>query len=118
MTSMRRVPAVAALLAVVACAVLAQTTGQIRGSVVGDDGNPLSGVKVLASSSSAGTRSFTTGKDGSFRFVTLPPGSYTVSFTRADYADVQKNAVVRLDGTATVNAKMFRISGGTGAPAE
>jgi uncharacterized protein (DUF2141 family) len=111
MNAIRRAAATAALLMILALAAVAQTTGQIRGAVVDDDGNPLAGVKVQATSSSAGTRSFTTGKDGNFRFVTLPPGSYTVSFTRADYADVQKSAVVRLDGTVTLNAKMFRLSG-------
>lgn len=103
--------AAAALLVVFGLAVSAQTTGQIRGRVVDDEEKPLEGVKVQLESAAIGTRTFTTGKDGHFRFLTLPPGNYTVNFTRADYADVQKSAVVALDRTVTLNAKMFKVSG-------
>jgi hypothetical protein len=33
-----------------------------------------------------------------------------VTFTRESYSQVEKNATVRLDGTAIVNAKLFRLS--------
>ena len=102
-----------------ACAVLAcllavpalrgQTSGQIRGTVVDDDGKALEGVKVEAKAASY-TRTLTTGKDGQFRFALLPPGPYKVTFTRESYSQVEKNATVRLDGTAIVNAKLFRLS--------
>lgn len=95
------------------CAGLAltgQTSGQIRGKVVDDEGNALDGVKVEAVTSSA-TRTATTGKDGQFRFALLAPGTYKVTFSRAAYSQVEKNANVRLDGTATVNAKLFRLAG-------
>ena len=105
-----RTAAAAALLAILALSLSAQTTGQIRGRVIDDAEKPLEGVKVELTSSKIGTKTFTTGKDGDFRFLTLPPGSYTVTFTRADYADVQKNAVVGLDRTVTLNAKMFKLS--------
>ncbi len=110
MNTIRRAAAGAALL-FLGLALCAQTTGQIRGTVVDDAGNPLAGVQVMANSTTAGARTFTTGKDGGFRFVAVHPGPYVVSFTRKDFADVQKNATVRLDATVTVNAKMFRISG-------
>jgi hypothetical protein len=102
-----------------ACAVLtwmilvpalrAQTSGQIRGTVVDDDGKALDGVKVEAKAASS-IRTFTTGKDGQFHFALLPPGAYKVTFTREAYSQVEKNATVRLDGTAIVNAKLFRLS--------
>jgi Carboxypeptidase regulatory-like domain len=95
------------------CAGLAlrgQTSGQIRGTVVDDEGKALDGVKVEATTSSA-TRMATTGKDGQFRFPLLAPGTYKVTFTREAYSQVEKNANVRLDGTATVNAKLFRLGG-------
>jgi hypothetical protein len=110
MRLIRRTAAEAALL-VLGLALGAQTTGQIRGTVIDEAGKPLEGVKVVATSPATGSRTFTTGKDGSFRFAPVRPDNYTVSFTRPDYAEVQKNATVRLDGTVTVNAKMFRISG-------
>jgi hypothetical protein len=102
-----------------ACAVLtclllvpalrAQTSGQIRGTVVDDDGKALDGVKVEVKAASS-TRIFTTGKNGQFHFALLPPGTYKVTFTREAYSQVEKNATVRLDGTAIVNAKLFRLS--------
>ena len=87
-----------------------QTSGQIRGTVVDDEGHALGGVKVEALASSA-TRTATTGKNGEFRFALLPPGTYRVTFTRDTYSQVEKNANVRLDGTVTVNAKLFRLAG-------
>jgi hypothetical protein len=94
-----------------AAAAWAQTTGQIRGRVVGDDGQALAGVKVEANTPSSGSRSVTTGKDGQFRFPLLSPGTYKVTFTRESYSQVEKQATVRLDGTVTVNAKLFKLSG-------
>ena len=111
MKSIRRAVASAVLLVLFAAAPGAQTTGQIRGTVIDEAGKPLEGVTVIATSTASGARTFTTGKNGGYRFAVVPPGNYVVSFTRKDYADVQKNATVRLDGTVTVNAKMFRISG-------
>ena len=97
----------ACLLAVTA--LRAQTSGQIRGTAVDDDGNALDGVKVEARTASY-TRTLMTGKSGQFRFALLPPGSYKVTFSRESYSQVEKNATVRLDGTAVVNAKLFRLS--------
>ncbi len=91
----------------------AQTSGQIRGSVVDDDGKALEGVKVVATMGSS-DRVLTTGKDGTFRFPLLSPGTYKVTFTREAYSQVEKNATVRLDGTVTVNAKLFRLTASGG----
>ncbi len=88
----------------------AQTSGQIRGTVVDDDEKALENVKVEIKAASS-SRVFTTGKNGQFHFALLPPGSYKVTFTRESYSQVEKNANVRLDGTATVNAKLFRLTG-------
>ena len=99
--------ALACLLAVPA--LLAQTSGQIRGTVVDGDGKALEGVKVEAKAASS-TWTLTTRKDGQFRFALLPPGNYRVTFTREAYSQVEKNATVRLDGTTLVNAKLFRLS--------
>jgi hypothetical protein len=89
-------------------ALRAQTSGHIRGTVVDDDGNPLAGVQVQAIHASA-SRATKTGKDGQFRFSMVPPGSYKVRFFLPAYSEVEKNATVRLDGTATVDAKLFRL---------
>ena len=110
--AIRTACAVTACLLVV-LALGAQTSGQIRGTVVDDDGKALEGVKVEAKAASS-TRVFTTGKDGQFRFALLSPGSYKLTFTRESYSQVEKNANVRLDGTATVNAKLFRLGAAGG----
>jgi len=93
----------------------AQTAGHIRGTVVDDDGKPLEGVQVVATHNSA-ARSTKTGKDGQFRFSMVPPGSYIVHFSLPEYSEVEKHANVRLDGTATVDAKLFRLSASTTSP--
>ena len=87
-----------------------QTAGHIRGTVVDDDGKALEGVQVEASGPSSSRRATTTAKDGQYRFPMIPPGSYKVRFSLKSYSEVEKNAVVRLDGTATVNAKLFRLT--------
>jgi len=110
---MRSIALRALVLAVVCAlsglALRAQTAGHIRGTVVDDDGKALEGVQVEASASSA-SRATKTGKDGQFRFFMIPPGSYKVRFSLEKYSEVEKNATVRLDGTATVNAKLFRLA--------
>ena len=103
---------IAALVLICTLAVLpvsGQTAGHIRGTVVDDDGKPLEGVQVEATQSSA-KRSTKTGKDGQFRFSMIPPGAYVVHFSFPKYSEVEKRANVRLDGTATVDAKLFRLS--------
>jgi hypothetical protein len=92
-----------------AAAVRAQVSGQIRGTAIDEAEKGLIGVKVEISEPSTGTRVATTDKEGRFRFVGLRPGVYKVLFTLESHADVQKNAVVHLDGTSSVNAKMFRV---------
>lgn len=112
MRSIRRGIAGAGLFCFALAAILhAQTSGRMRGTVVDDDEKALDGVKVEARSSSS-ARTTTTGKDGQFHFPLLPPGTYKVTFTREAYSQVEKNATVRLDGTAIVNAKLFRLTAG------
>ncbi len=108
-----RASALILLCMVAGIALPAQTAGQIRGTVVDDDGKALAGVQVEASAAS-NSRATKTGKDGQFRFFTIPPGNYKVRFTLQAYSEVEKNATVKLDGTATVNAKLFRLSASPG----
>lgn len=110
--AIRAVCAVAAGLLVV-LALVAQTSGQIRGTVVDDDDKALEGVKVEARAESS-VRVVTTGRDGRFHFALLTPGPYKVTFTHEAYSQVEKNATVRLDGTVIVNAKLFRLTAASG----
>ena len=99
------------VMAFAAAAVRAQVSGKIEGTVVDEAGKGLAGVKVEAAEPANGTRTTSTDKAGRYRFVGLRPGAYKVTFTLDSHADVQKNGNVRLDGTVTINAKMFRIAG-------
>ncbi|HEY6843078.1 MAG TPA: TonB-dependent receptor, partial [Thermoanaerobaculia bacterium] len=85
----------------------AQTTGDIQGTVTDQSGGLLPGATVEATSPNLqGSRTATSGADGHYRLVSLPPGQYRVTATLSGFASVQKNATVQLDSTATVNLQM------------
>ncbi|HEY2796489.1 MAG TPA: carboxypeptidase-like regulatory domain-containing protein, partial [Thermoanaerobaculia bacterium] len=98
----------AALLLLVATSVaLAQTTGEITGTVTGTDGRPLPGVTVEATSPSLqGTRVSVTGNDGTFRFISLPPGSYKVKGSLSGFTTVERLATVKLDAAIQVQMQL------------
>ena len=104
-----RIAALLLVCSVVTVSLPAQTAGHIRGTVVDDDGKPLANVEVQATHSSS-NRTTKTDKEGRFRFSMIPPGAYKVHFSLPQYSEVEKNANVRLDGTATVDAKLFRLT--------
>jgi carboxypeptidase family protein/TonB-dependent receptor-like protein len=87
--------------------VVAQTTGTIEGTVTDQNGGPLPGVTVeITSPNLQGTRTATTGNDGRFRFVSVPPGQYKVTGNLSGMGAAAKNATVTLDSTATANLQM------------
>jgi len=56
------------------------TSGSVGGTVTDEAGAPISGATVTLTSNDQGfTRTTTTGASGTFRFVSLPVGSYTVN---------------------------------------
>lgn len=74
------------LLAILICcgSALAQTVdskskGVITGRVVGEDGQPLAGASVQASSRTGTTRTAISAEDGSFRLTGLSPTNYTLT---------------------------------------
>src|ERR1043166_9932644 len=56
-------------------------SGSARSGVVSDaSGGPIPGVTVTATNTATGVvRTAVTGSDGSYRFPSLPPGTYTVT---------------------------------------
>src|ERR1022692_2698960 len=95
------------LLLLAPLAVFAQTTGTIEGTVTDQNGGALPGVSVdLTSPSLQGTRTATTDGSGRYRFVSLPPGKYTVTGNLSGFGNVQKTANVTLDSTASVNLQL------------
>ena len=100
----------AACLLLVAPLVVAQTTGTIEGTVTDQNGGTLPGVTVEAKSPNLqGMRTATTANDGRYRFVSLPPGMYTVSASLSGFSTVQKTAQVTLDATSTM---VFALASG------
>jgi hypothetical protein len=95
--------AVSCALACPAAVSIAQTTGGISGWISDSTGAPLPGVTAeITSPSLQGRRSATAGRDGTFRFVALPPGSYKLTASLPGFATVEKTVAVELDATASV----------------
>jgi outer membrane receptor protein involved in Fe transport len=86
----------------------AATTGEIFGIVRDDEGRPLPGVTVTASSPALqGTRTATTDSAGEYRFPLLAPGQYQISITMSGFESLtRENVVVQLDQTTRVNAQL------------
>jgi len=86
------------MLLLVPCALLAQTgSSALAGSVTDPSGGALPGVNVTATNNATGfNRTVTTGSDGSYRFPSLPVGTYTVTadlngFTSVTTRNVELN---------------------------
>src|SRR5947207_15355005 len=86
----------------------AQTTGQILGTVVDAQGGVLPGVTVTATSPQLqGTRTAVTDGSGTFRFPTLPPGTYSIKANLSGFQDAaQENITVSLDKSVALSLKM------------
>jgi hypothetical protein len=88
---------------------LAQTTGNIDGTVMDDTGAVLPGATVTISSEAllGGSRTSVTGNTGSFRFPSLPVGTYSVQAELSGFETVRVDIVeVALGRTATVPITM------------
>jgi hypothetical protein len=87
---------------------VSSTTGAIDGKVTDTSNAVLPGVNVtIASESMMGTRDAVTNDTGSFRFVSITPGMYTVTFELPGFATVKRTDVqVGAGFTATLNISM------------
>jgi len=87
---MRRIVVFVAVLASLAAPLFAQrTTGGVSGTVKDSTGSVLPGVVVSVSGPNiVGAQTATTNAQGFYRFVTLPPGEYEVSFSLAGFKTV------------------------------
>jgi outer membrane receptor protein involved in Fe transport len=102
------------LVALAVCALLAgtvgaQTTrGDIAGRVVDDNNLPLPGVTVIIESNAmTASRNTITDADGGYRFLSLPPGEYKVTFSMPSFQTrVQENMRVSMGVTTKVDAQM------------
>lgn len=83
----------------------AQTTGGLTGTVTDSSDASLPGVTVeIQSSSLQGTRTSVTDALGQYRFLLLPPGSYSVNFNLTGFATQDhKNVRVSLGKDSTLD---------------
>jgi hypothetical protein len=95
------------LLLLAAPLALAQQTGSVSGTVTATDGAALPGVTVEARSNVLPQPRVTvTSETGEYRFPTLVPGAYTITFTLAGLNTVTRNVQVLLDQNIDVDAQL------------
>ena len=91
-----------------AATTLAETAGIVSGTVTDDRTRaPIAGVEVVAKSPSATYRTTTDAK-GQYRFLSVLPDNYSVSFTKSGYASYSTIVVVVNGSLQTVNAPISR----------
>ena len=99
--------AVTLLLVLLAVPVFAQsqaTTAELNGRVVDAQGGVLPGVTVTARNEATGyVRTAVTDEAGRFTLPLLPPGTYAVSMELAGFASSQRQAVLTVGASVTVN---------------
>jgi hypothetical protein len=79
-------------------------TGTIKGTITDTEGNALPGVTTcLKSESLMGTRTYVTTATGTYRFPSLPPGTYEISAEMPGFKTVKRgDIVVRVGMVSTV----------------
>lgn len=87
---------------------LAQQTSNLTGVVTDAQNAVLPGVTVTASSPALiGTQSAVTEANGSYRFATVPPGTYTLRFELSGFQTLRReNIVLALGQTITVDSQL------------
>ena len=88
-------------------AILAQTTGNIEGTIADSSGAPLPGVTVEATSPRMqGTRVEASGRDGRYRILAVPPGKYRIRASLEGFETVEESVTISLDATATLDLNL------------
>ena len=85
-----------------------QATTSVRGSVSDPSGSAIGGATVLLSNPESQTvRTATTGAQGEYQFLFVPPGTYTLTVTAQGFARNEQTGLQLLVNTpATVNAQL------------
>src|SRR5689334_13825422 len=93
------------LLGVSTAAFAQRTTGSVVGIATDESGAVLPGVTVtLQGEGVPGQPTTVTGTDGAYRFPTVPPGDYTLTFSLPGFATVRQEKVpVPLGATVELN---------------
>ncbi len=85
-----------------------QASTSLRGTITDPSGSAVAGATVvLANSESKTERTATTGEQGGYQFLFVPPGTYSLKVTAAGFRLYQLTAVQLLVNTpATINAQL------------
>jgi hypothetical protein len=89
--------------------VAAQQTGTLTGAVKDAQGGVLPGVNVSVTSDAliGGPRTAVTGDNGSYLFVTLPPGAYSVSYELTGFSTLKReNIVIQVARTTRLDVEL------------
>jgi len=92
-----------AILMLALAAAKATAAVQLSGSVVDENGVPVSGVQITVKSSSGGTQQAYSDDTGHFQVAVPAPGEYLVSLSKPDYFRLIDQAVPLQDGTNEVS---------------
>ena len=85
-----------------------QATTSVRGTVTDPDGNAVAGAKVvIANAESKTERTATTGDQGEYQFLLIPPGTYTLGVTAPGFRGYEQKGLTLLVNTpATANVQL------------
>src|ERR1700694_4818556 len=85
-----------------------QATTSLRGTVTDPDGKAVTGADVvLANAESRTERTVTTGNQGEYQFLLVPPGSYTLTVKAAGFRGYeQRNLDLLVNTPATANVEL------------
>jgi len=110
-------PAAAVMLAPTSASAQDYTTGALSGTIVDENGSPVSGASVQISSNEQGfSRTVAAGANGAFRVPLVPLGSYTVTVSANGYQTTSDpNVTVRLGGNS---AYTFTLNSAAAAGAD
>ena len=95
---------IAVIALLIGAPLLAQTSGRIVGTVTDKSGAAVPGAVVSASSPALqGVQTTTTDSKGEYRFLSVPPGTYTIKLALSGFKSVERSGVVvGLDRTVDV----------------
>ena len=84
-----------------------QTTGKIVGTISDESNSALAGVRVeLSGPRLQGLRSAVTSVEGTYRFLGVPAGAYTITASLPALGSVRTTATVGADATVTIDLRL------------
>ena len=109
MTRFQRFGSLVAIALVLSCAAFPQaSSSSLQGTVTDPSGSAIPGATVVVTSSESTTeRTVTTGAQGEYRFLAVPPGTYALSVTARGFAHyIQTGLELLVNTPATANIQL------------